>query len=76
MDKSGLYYLNIGQNPKQSLTRPDLQALVKAELENNPSKPVVIKADGAVSYDQIIQLMVILQTAGVPSVGLMTEPKE
>jgi biopolymer transport protein TolR len=29
-----------------------------------------------VSYDQIIQLMVILQTAGVPSVGLMTEPKE
>ena len=76
MDKSGLYYLNIGENPKQSLTRPDLQALVKAELENNPSKPVVIKADGAVSYDQIIQLMVILQNAGVPSVGLMTEPKE
>ena len=67
MDKSGLYYLNIGSNPKQSLTRPDLQALVKAELENNPSKPVVIKADGAVSYDQ---------NAGVPSVGLMTEPKE
>ncbi|CAI8232032.1 MAG: Biopolymer transport protein ExbD [Glaciecola sp. HTCC2999] len=76
MDKNGLYYLNIGSNPKQSLTRPDLQALVKAELENNPSKPVVIKADGAVSYDQIIQLMVILQNAGVPSVGLMTEPKE
>ncbi len=76
MDKSGLYYLNIGSNPKQSLTRPDLQALVKAELENNPNKPVVIKADGAVSYDQIIQLMVILQNAGVPSVGLMTEPKE
>jgi len=75
MDKSGLYYLNIGANPKQALTRPDIQALVRAEMENNPARPVVIKADGAVSYDQIIQLMVVLQNAGVPSVGLMTEPK-
>ncbi len=76
LDKSGLYYLNIGENPKQSLTRPDIQALVQAELANNPTRPVVIKADGSVSYDQIIQLMVLLQQAGVPSVGLMTEPKE
>ncbi|HAQ48489.1 MAG: protein TolR [Glaciecola sp.] len=74
MDKSGLYYLNIGDTPKQALTRPDIQALVQAEMANNPTRPVVIKADGAVSYNQIIQLMVILQNAGVPSVGLMTEP--
>jgi biopolymer transport protein TolR len=43
----------------------------------NPETPVVVNADGAVSYNTVIQLMVLLQqNAGVPSVGLMTDSPE
>jgi biopolymer transport protein TolR len=75
MDAQGLYYLNVGDDPEAPLTRPDLQTLVQFELEQNAARPVYIKADGKVAYEQIVELMVILQQAGVPSVGLMTEPK-
>lgn len=75
MDAQGLYYLNVGDDPKSPITRPDMQALVQFELESNPSRPVYIKADGQVQYEKIVELMVVLQNAGVPSVGLMTEPK-
>ena len=75
MDAQGLYYLNTGDDPKRPVTRPDMQTLVQFELQNNPSRSVYIKADGQVQYEKIVELMVILQNAGVPSVGLMTEPK-
>ncbi len=75
MDAQGLYYLNVGDDPKSPITRPDMQTLVQFELERNPARPVYIKADGQVQYEKIVELMVVLQNAGVPSVGLMTEPK-
>ncbi len=75
MDAQGLYYLNVGDDPKSPITRPDMQTLVQFELQNNPLRPVYIKADGEVQYEKIVELMVVLQNAGVPSVGLMTEPK-
>jgi biopolymer transport protein TolR len=76
MDAQGQYYLNVGNNPKTPLTIPDFLALVELEIQNQPKKPVVIKADGSVAYDKIVQMMVTLQKAGVPSVGLMTEPEQ
>jgi biopolymer transport protein TolR len=54
----------------------DLATLVAAHLQQQPNTPVVVKADGSVPYNQVIQLMVLLQRAGVPSVGLMTDPVE
>ncbi|MET1218340.1 MAG: protein TolR [Glaciecola sp.] len=76
MDAQGLYYLNVGADPKAALTIPDFMALVELEMQNQPNRPVVIKADGSVAYDKIVQMMVTLQKAGVPSVGLMTEPEK
>ena len=47
-----------------------------AHLQVEPNTPVVVKGDGAVAYSQVVQLMVLLQRAGAPSVGLMTTPPE
>ncbi|RDV25239.1 protein TolR [Alteromonas aestuariivivens] len=75
VDVQGNYYLNVGDD-QQVLEADELAALVQAQLQKEPNTPVVVKGDGAVAYNEVIQLMVVLQKAGVPSVGLMTDPVE
>ncbi|QPG04778.1 protein TolR [Salinimonas marina] len=76
VDVEGKYYLNLGDDEERPVAPEDLGALVQAQLQKQPDTPVVVKGDGQVAYDKVIQLMVLLQSAGVPSVGLMTDPKE
>lgn len=76
IDAQGLYYLNIGDDEEQAMSAEDLATVVAAQIQKQKDTPVVVKADGAVPYNDVIQLMVLLQRAGVPSVGLMTDPVE
>jgi biopolymer transport protein TolR len=76
IDAQGLYYVNVGDNQDQALDSAALAQLVQAKLQQNENTPVVVKGDGAVPYKDVIGLMVLLQNAGVPSVGLMTDPED
>ena len=76
VDAQGQYFINIGDTKEEPLAAVDLATLVAAHLKVEPETPVVVKGDGAVPYDNVVQLMVLLQRAGVPSVGLMTAPPE
>ncbi|AWL12321.1 Protein TolR [Saliniradius amylolyticus] len=76
VDADGNYYISIGDQPDEPINGEDLATRVAAHLQNEPDTPVVVKGDGAVAYNQVIQLMVLLQNAGVPSVGLMTDSPE
>ena len=77
VDAQGRYYITLGSNEKEPLSAEEVATLVKAHLAVNPDTPVVVNADRAVSYNAVIQLMVLLQSeAGVPSVGLMTDTVE
>ena len=77
VDAQGRYYITLGANDKDPLSAEEVATLVKAHLLVNPDTPVVVNGDGAVSYNAVIQLMVLLQqVAGVPSVGLMTDSVE
>ncbi|GAC25465.1 MAG: protein TolR [Alteromonadaceae bacterium] len=76
VDAEGNYFLNIAEDQEQAMTAVDVATLVAAHLRIEPETPVVVKGDGAVPYSNIVQLMVLLQRAGAPSVGLMTDPPE
>jgi biopolymer transport protein TolR len=77
VDVDGNYYLAVGTSKNEAMSAEQVATLVAAHLKAEPETPVVVNADGAVSYDAVIQLMVLLQKeAGVPSVGLMTDPGE
>ncbi len=72
VDRDGQYFLNTEGNDTP-LSAQELATLIAAHRELEPERQVVVNGDGAVSYNQIVQLMVLLQRAGVPSVGLMTD---
>ncbi|GGI77028.1 protein TolR [Shewanella gelidii] len=77
IDATGDYFLNVGEGANNEAL--DLEAIsvrVGAIIELEPERPVVVKADRAIPYERVIQLMVSLQAAGVPSVGLMTDSPE
>ncbi|MFT6085633.1 MAG: biopolymer transport protein TolR [Glaciecola sp.] len=76
INAAGQYYLNIGDNPDEELTAADVATLVQAKLAQTPTIPVVVNGDGKVSYEKVVELMVVLQNAGAPSVGLMTDPNK
>ena len=76
VDAQGQYYLNVGDSQKEAMSAVDLATLVAKHLQLEPQTPVVVKGDGAVAYSEVVQLMVLLQRAGAPSVGLMTSPPE
>ncbi|RUO32834.1 protein TolR [Aliidiomarina sanyensis] len=76
VDREGNYFLNMGDNQDSPMSAVDLATLVAAHLQLDPETPVVVRGDGQVAYAQVVQLMVLLQRAGAPKVGLMTQPPE
>ncbi len=77
VDAQGKYYLTVGTSQNEPMSAEEVATLVAAHLQIEPGTPVVVNGDGAVSYNAVIQLMVLLQRkAGVPSVGLMTDTPE
>ena len=74
VDKQGNYYIAIGQAEPEPVDDSTLVARVAAVLRNRPDTPVVVKGDREVAYQEVTRAMVLLQQAGAPSVGLVTQP--
>lgn len=76
IDKQGLYYLDVGESGNTALSADEMSALVKAQIAADKELQFVVKGDGDVPYKRVVELMVLLQESGVPTLGLMTEPVE
>lgn len=74
VDATGRYFLDIGDSHKEAMDLVDLAGQVAQYLRIHPDAPVVVQGDAKVPYESVVQLMAALKEAGVPSVGLMTEP--
>jgi len=71
---NGDWYLNVGDEPDESIPREQVLRLASAVLRLNPDKRVLVQGDTNVEYGEIMQAMVTLQQAGAPDIGLMAEP--
>lgn len=71
VDRKGKLYLD-----DREMNADALQAKVAAILRVRPKTPVLIRGDRQAAYNHVVQTMVLLQAAGAPSVGLVTESAE
>ena len=74
--EQGLYYIKIGAEDDKPILADDINASVVAVLANKPKTQILINADRSVDYGTVVTIMAELKNAGVPTVGLMTKPKE
>ncbi|WP_185232415.1 protein TolR [Teredinibacter franksiae] len=70
----GTYYLNLGGEQKTAKPLKDITDTVAKVLRQKPNTPVLVWGDAKVEYGLVVALMTHLQSAGAPSVGLVTEP--
>jgi biopolymer transport protein TolR len=68
VDRKGKLFLD-----EREIGSEALQAKVAAILRVRPQTPVLIRGDRQAAYNDVVQTMVLLQAAGAPSVGLVTQ---
>ncbi|KAA3620568.1 MAG: protein TolR, partial [Proteobacteria bacterium] len=71
VDADGRYYVNEDETPAESPR--EIRVKAEAVLRNNPDVPFLVRGDGNVAYQAVIEAITLLRDAGVPSVGLVTE---
>ncbi|MAN51881.1 MULTISPECIES: protein TolR [Marinimicrobium] len=74
--KDGTYYINLGGDQEQARPLAEIKETVGKVLRQKPETPVLVWGDQEVGYGLVVQLMTELQSAGAPSVGLVTEPPQ
>lgn len=74
VDAAGNLYLDIGDNEDEPISGADVVNRVGIVIRNKPETPVLVKADRAVPYGNVVGAMVLLQQAGADSVGFVTDP--
>ena len=60
---------------EQPVSRDELIGLLKQRLAENPEQAVVISADKKIRYEEVINVMDMLQQQNVKKVGLLTRAK-
>lgn len=71
VDREGRYFLD-----DRRITENELSRKTTAMLRLRPDTPVLIRGDRQANYGAVVKAMTLLQAAGAPSVGLLTEPPE
>jgi biopolymer transport protein TolR len=74
VDKDGNYFINYGDNQDKPVSTEELLNRVSGLLKYQPNIPILIGGDANVAYGKVIEAMSLLQQAGAPSIGMMTEP--
>ena len=73
VSSTGDYYLNIGDDLKKPVSDDVVTQRIALVLKQKPQIPVLVRGDKDASYGSVTTAMVLLQSAGVEKVGLMTE---
>lgn len=76
IDGEGRTFIDYGDNPDQPVDDETLVTRVAGLFKYQPESQFLIKGDRGVPYGRIVQVMALLQSAGIKNVGLLTEPPE
>lgn len=74
VNRKGRYFINIGDHPKKRVDATTLVsrvAAVKRQRKSNLS--VLVRGDRRAKYGAVVNVMALLQQAGVDDVGLITK---
>ena len=76
VDRDGKFYISFGENQDKPLSSKVLVNRINALLKYRPGIPVYLESDKNVPYGKVVELMALLQSANVPSIGILTESPE
>ncbi len=75
VDAKGAFSYQVGDGkPKPVGSADELGQVIRAIHDNNAEAPVVLAADRTLQYQKVMDVMSLLQTAGIAKVSLMSQP--
>ncbi len=74
MTRQGELTVAMASGDGAPVSRIELQRRVRSALTEMPNLAVFLRADQALPYGRVIDVMTVLQQAGADKVGLITEP--
>ncbi len=74
IDVSGKIYVDVGEKPEASIDAETLVARIAGVNKYRPDTEFLVRGDAGVPYGRIVEVMALMQGAGVKDVGLLTEP--
>jgi len=72
----GEFFIDIGEGKNYPVDEETLVTRVAAVLKYKPRTPILVRGDTSVDYGRVMHAMVLVQRAGAPNVGLITEIPE
>jgi len=72
----GEMFIDIGEGKNDPVEPEILMTRIAAVLKYRPKTPIMVRGDRAVDYGHVVEAMVMIQRAGAPNVGLITEIPE
>ena len=76
INAEGALYLDVSNQGDAQVDEADLPNKIQEALQKTPGLHVLIRGDKKVEYGRVVTVMAALKKAGIPSVGLMTNPQE
>jgi biopolymer transport protein TolR len=76
VNSKGEMFIDVGEGKNNPVEPETLMVRVKAVLKYKPKTPIMVRGDRNVDYGHVVQAMVMIQQAGAPNVGLITETPE
>ena len=70
----GSTFIDSGHPGERPVTDEALLEQVRSSLATKPGQAVLIRGDHQVDYGRVVTVMAALKRAGLPQVGLMTQP--
>ena len=74
IQSDGTFFLEAKATRNTPLSLEDLSVQIDKILKANPYLQVVVRGDGNVKYQKVMELMSVLQASGAEDVGLITQP--
>jgi len=76
VDASGNYFLTVKAGSNEAVTAETLTAKVRGIVSQNPDVAVFVAGDAKANYQKVMDALVLLQSANVKKVGLMSQPDQ
>jgi biopolymer transport protein TolR len=76
VNAGGDFFVDVGQGKNEPVDAEVLMTRVAAVLKYKPRTPIMVRGDRNVDYGRVVEAMVLIQSAGAPNVGLITESPE
>jgi biopolymer transport protein TolR len=74
INRAGDIYVDLGEKPDAPIDEDTLITRIAGVAKYRPKTDFLVRGDAGVPYGRVVEVMALMQAAGVGNVGLLTDP--